>query len=165
MNYLNVFTDGSYNKDKPEFTYGAFCCPELYIGKVFKTSVAEATSMWNVGGELLAAICAMTFISKLAENLETTNESLKVRLYYDYEGVGKWVKREWKAKKPLTRAYVDFVRAKLNTHSNLSVDFIWIKGHNGTKGNEMADELAFDGLCGKKEATNMDELINNILGR
>lgn len=165
MKHLNVYTDGSFDKGRPEYTYGAFCCPDINISKVFKTSVTEATSMWNVGGELLAAICAVTFITKLAETLEGSNEELAVNLYYDYEGVGKWAKKEWKAKKPLTKAYVDFVRAKLNTHQNLKVNFIWIKGHNGTSGNEMADELAYAGLSGKQEADNMNELINKILGR
>ena len=33
-----------------------------------------------------------------------------LELFYDYEGIEKWVTGEWRAKNPLTQTYRDFMR-------------------------------------------------------
>ena len=110
MRQLNIYTDGSYSKADPENTYGGFYCEGICLNQSVKTSVPEATAMWNVGGELLAALTVIKMVASMAEALEKENESLNVNIIYDYEGVGKWCSGEWKAKKTMTIAYRDYVR-------------------------------------------------------
>lgn len=166
MRKVEIYTDGSYNKADQGNTYGGIYMPMSTgsdMNQSVKTSIPEATSMWNVGGELLAAITAVKMVSFMAENLK--DENLVADIIYDYEGIGKWVTGEWKAKKAMTIAYRDYVRKILNRHNNLKINFIWVKGHNGTSGNEMADRIAYEGMIGKRDVSNLDELINEVLGR
>lgn len=166
MRKVVIYTDGSYNKADKDATYGGIYMPMSGcedMSQSVKTSVPEATSMWNVGGELLAALTAVKMVSFMAENLK--DESITADIIYDYEGIGKWVTSEWKAKRTLTIAYRDYVRKMLNKHNNLKINFIWVKGHNGTSGNEMADRIAYEGMTGKRDVSNLDELINEVLGR
>lgn len=163
MKQIDIYTDGSYNKDFPGFTYGAFVSNVASVSA--KTSVEEATSMWNVGGELLAAIAAITFAKEVAHNLANSGESLYVNLYYDYEGVGKWASGDWKAKKPLTKAYRKFYLETVSSVQNMTISLNWVKGHSNVQGNIDADALAKSGLDGNEECLNMDDLINKVLGR
>lgn len=162
---LKLYTDGSYCKDqgRQDTTYGAYCAPQYpNIKETFKTTVPEAVAMWNVGGEILGAICAIRFACACADELKKQNDSLELELYYDYEGVGKWITGEWRAKKPLTQKYVRYVNNMLGSRDNISLKLFWVHGHDGNAGNEMADDLAKNAYM-SDECTNVDELITNIL--
>lgn len=163
MKHLDVYTDGSYNKDMPEFTYGAFVSDVASMS--VKTSISEATDMWNVGGELLAAITALTFIQEMAKHFAENGETLEVNIYSDYEGVVKWASGAWKTKKPLTKAYRKFYLDIANKNPNLRLNLMWVKGHSTTVGNNQADELARKGLSGSQDCKNMDDLIIEVLRR
>lgn len=93
--------------------------------------------MRNVAGELTAAVTIMNLIKDVCGQ-----DSVDVELYYDYEGVEKWVTGEWRANKPATQAYRDFMREMQKTYS---IKFHHVKGHSGVSGNEMADKLARKG--------------------
>lgn len=90
--------------------------------------------------ELMAAIVA----------LETLTRSCKVSLYTDSKyvlnGVTSWMsdwkKRGWKtaSKKPVKNVELwQRLDAATNDHQ---IEWIWVKGHSGDEGNEIADALA-----------------------
>lgn len=89
----------------------------------------ELAEMRNVAGEILGAMAAVKYA------LEHRFPSLTI--YYDYIGIEKWAKDEWKANKPATQAYKEYMN-----NCSIPLTFIKVKGHSGNKGNELADQLA-----------------------
>ena len=94
--------------------------------------------------ELMAAIRA----------LEALNRGCELTLYTDSQYVRKgitewimnWKKRGWKtaAKKPVKNADLwQLLDEQVNKHS---VNWVWVKGHAGNEGNELADDLANKGV-------------------
>jgi ribonuclease HI len=86
------------------------------------------------------------------------NTNIDLTIYSDYNGVQKWIKGEWKAKKPYIKYFVSMVHKSLETIDG-NVNFEWIPGHSGVLGNEKADVLAKD----RNVYENFSEFINNIL--
>ncbi|MED9947073.1 MAG: RNase H family protein, partial [Peptacetobacter hiranonis] len=64
-------------------------------------------------------------------------------IYFDYQGIEKWCTGEWKANKKGTIEYRDFYNS---IKDKLDVSFVKVAAHTGDKYNEMADQLAKDGL-------------------
>lgn len=95
----------------------------------------------NVAGELRAALYVIQQVVMMDV------KELTLDLYYDYDGIEKWVTGEWKANKPETQYYRDEVRKIME---KVKITFHHVKGHTGVFGNETADRLANQGC--KEEA-------------
>ena len=131
-----AYTDGSYNIETTEFSYGAVIFAngaETRLSEKFCDS--ELASMRNVAGEIKGAEAVMRFC--------LNNGIKELDLYYDYEGVEKWCTGEWKTNKEGTAAYKSFydsIKDKLN------VTFNKVKSHSGDTYNDIADGLAKEAL-------------------
>ncbi len=94
--------------------------------------------------ELMAVIMA----------LESLNKQCKVKLtsdsQYVLKGINEWMenwkKRGWKtaAKKPVKN--VDLWQRLDKAREEHSIEWVWVKGHSGHIENEIADELANQGI-------------------
>ena len=127
-----AYTDGSYNIETTEFSYGAVIFAggkEKHLSKKFLDP--ELSSMRNVAGEIKGAEAVMRFCVE--------NNIAELDLYYDYEGVEKWCTGEWQANKEGTIAYKQFYDSIKNM---LSVSFNKVKSHSGDRYNDTADKLA-----------------------
>ena len=91
----------------------------------------EGENGWQVNGEIAAAKIA------IEEAVKAGAAGLEIR--YDYEGVEKWATGRWKRNKTYTREYAEYVR---KAGEKLTVTFSHVKGHSGSKWNDMADTLA-----------------------
>lgn len=151
MQNFIVFTDGSFHI--PGETHGGI----VFWGPDNKPSNAlhvysnnfAFTEMRNVGGEVIAAWCAMLSVAETVKKLnEESMDSYTLNLIYDYEGIGKWATGRWKANKPATKAYVKFVRDLAIEVPNLKINYIWIRGHQSSDsdnfviGNNEADKVS-----------------------
>ena len=145
VNYL-VYTDGSYHVEGE--THGGIVFWDENAGTYLSrthvyTKLNKLTSMWNVGGEIIAAYCAiMMTVNKVKELNNETMDNYKLRLVYDYEGIGKWLTEMWKAKKPATQWFVKEVHKLLKEVPNLQLELIWVKGHGACAGNNEADRVS-----------------------
>ena len=130
-----AYTDGSFNVKNNTAGYAAILTFENGLEKVLSGNITDpqATPLRNVAGELQAVLEAVKAAEEACADLV---------IYYDYEGVEKWVTGEWKAKKEFTQKYRNAVRG-----SFIKVEFHKVAAHTGVEYNERADKLA-KAACG-----------------
>lgn len=86
----------------------------------------------QIAGEVEGAIQA------ICHAIQCKAPTIEIR--HDYQGVGHWARREWKANDPDARRlqnWCDHAR-----ENGVEIQFTWTRGHNGDPGNERADKLA-----------------------
>lgn len=133
-----AYVDGSFSTDKNTYSYGIVIISangkETYSGYGNDLEMAQ---MRNVSGELMGAVEAMKLA--LARNYKN------LYLHYDYAGIEKWAKGQWKTNKAGTKAYKKFYDS---IKDKVDVQFIKVKAHSGVKYNEEADLLAKEAMKG-----------------
>lgn len=135
---IEAYVDGSFNEKLGRYAYG---CVIIKDGNVIhkingSSSNSNYIEMRNVAGELEAAIQAIKWAIK--------NKMKSIRIYHDYQGIACWANGEWKTNKRGTQEYASFIE---KCSSEIRVEFTKVKGHSGQKYNDMADQLAREGLC------------------
>ena len=127
-----AYIDGSYDRETESYSFG---CVLLIDNKEYqfmkKYEKDEFSDMRNVAGEIKGA----GFIMQYCVN----HNIKKINICYDYIGIEKWYKKEWKASSIISIAYVDFCE---KIYDKLEVSFHKIKSHSNNKYNDMADKLA-----------------------
>ncbi len=147
MKYI-AYTDGSYLDDPtygPHYGWAAIVFPEGDVSNVAQLvgsgNDINYINHRNVAGEIFAV---MALCRHCMDVLHLSSEDELV-INHDYEGVANWCKRAdeegfWKAKKPLTIAYRQFMNSGPKTM--FKVTFVHTKGHSGDAGNDIVDRLA-----------------------
>lgn len=135
-NSVIIYTDGACRGNPGPGGWGV----SLRYNGHHKTLSGADNETTNNKMELTAAIMA----------LETLTRPCKIMLYTDskyvLEGITSWMpnwkKRGWKtaAKKPVKN--VDLWQRLDAATQKHEIEWIWVKGHSGDEGNELADELA-----------------------
>ena len=134
---VRAYVDGSYDNASGRFSCGVVIVETDADGKSETTEFnasfddAEAAQQRNVAGEIMG--------SKLAIDKCLADGVKAVEIYHDYEGIGAWADRRWKANNPLTQGYRDYVA---EARKNMDIKFVKVKAHAGNKYNELADKLA-----------------------
>ncbi len=127
-----AYVDGSYNVKTKAFGFGAV----IFHNQMARTfsrgyNDEELAEMRNVAGEIMGSMFAMHYCKE--------HGIKKLQIFYDYEGIAKWCKGEWKVNKPGTIAYRDYYNSMKEF---VDISFVKVKGHSGDKYNDMADALA-----------------------
>ncbi|MFA5470690.1 MAG: viroplasmin family protein [Acholeplasmataceae bacterium] len=130
-NSLNAFTDGSFDEELNISSYGI-----VYIdcngNEVTKGGfIEDSYGSRNITGEIEAVIEAINRAIYFKYNT--------IRIFYDYNGIGKWASKEFKAKTHVAIRFVNFLK---EVKDKINIDFMHVKGHSGIKYNELADTLA-----------------------
>lgn len=137
---LEIYTDGACRGNPGPGGWGAL----LIAGERRKLMHGGAAESTNNRMELTAVI----------EALNALQGKRKLTLYTDskyvLDGINSWIEgwkaRGWKtaAKKPVKNQ--DLWEALDKARNRHDIDWQWVKGHAGNKGNETADELANLGI-------------------
>ncbi len=147
-----IYVDGSYINGC--VGYGIVILKDEKIVAELSGRVPESLVQGTnqVAGELFAVKEAIKWCQE--KGIE------EVSIFYDYEGIEKWVSGSWKAKNPVTQEYVDFI-----SRSGIKIDWHKIYSHTGDHINERADRLAREG-CSDSENTEslISELERKALG-
>jgi len=140
MNKVEIYTDGACRGNPGPGGWGAV----LMYGDKRKEIFGGEHDTTNNRMELMAAI----------KGLESLTRSCELTLYTDSQYVRKgitqwifnWKKRGWKtaAKQPVKNADLwQLLDTQVALHT---INWVWVKGHAGNEGNELADQLANNGV-------------------
>lgn len=141
---ITIHTDGACSGNPGPGGWGALLEWKGHEKELFGGE-AEST---NNRMELKAAIEALNAL-KRPSRVRLVTDSVYVR-----DGVTKWIhgwkKNGWKtaAKKPVKNA--DLWQALEEATKRHTIEWVWVKGHNGDPGNERADALARAGIAALK---------------
>lgn len=134
---LTAYVDGSFDPSIGKYAFGCILLtPE---GEIIRESGngqdPESLAIRNVAGEMLGAMYAVQWA--------VNHGYPSLTIYYDYEGIAKWAKGDWKAKNKRTQQYAEFMNGK---RSYIQLSFQKVKAHSGDHYNEEVDKLAKSAL-------------------
>ncbi|WP_456068881.1 ribonuclease HI [Eubacterium sp.] len=137
MKQIEIYTDGACSGNPGPGGWGAVL---VYNGKEKELSGSEKNTT-NNRMELTAVIMALNALNQPCE-VKLTTDSKYVCDAVNKGWVYSWRKNGWKKsdKKPVLN--VDLWKELLSLLEKHEVEFIWVKGHNGHKYNEICDALA-----------------------
>lgn len=134
---LLAYVDGSYDDSLKKYAFG--CVFLLPDGRVYTEcgngDNPQSLQQRNVTGEMLGAMYAV--------RVAMENNYARLEIYYDYQGIEKWVTGEWRARTELTGKYAEAMRGWAK---RIKLSFIKVPAHSRVYYNEMADRVAKRGL-------------------
>lgn len=134
---LIAYVDGSFDPSIGKYAFG--CILLTPDGEIIRESGngqdPESLAIRNVAGEMLGAMYAVQWA--------INHGYPSLTIYYDYEGIAKWAKGDWKAKNKRTQQYAEFMNGK---RSYIQLSFQKVKAHSGDHYNEEVDKLAKSAL-------------------
>ncbi len=134
---LTAYVDGSFDPSIGKYAFG--CILLTPDGEIIRESGngqdPESLAIRNVAGEMLGAMYAVQWA--------INHGYPSLTIYYDYEGIAKWAKGDWKAKNKRTQQYAEFMNGK---RSYIQLSFQKVKAHSGDHYNEEVDKLAKSAL-------------------
>lgn len=129
-----AYVDGSFDDKSNTYSYGVVLIDNKtereFSGRDRHPNIVE---MRNVAGELLGSVIAVNSAISLGYK--------KIYLHYDFQGIEKWVSKEWKANTPGTKEYASYMD---EVKKRIEIEFIKVKAHSGVKYNEIVDKLAYN---------------------
>ena len=140
MKAVEIFTDGACKGNPGPGGWGAL----IRFGKIEKSLCGGENNTTNNRMELMAAIKALAALSEPCI-VELTTDSQYVR-----KGITEWIinwkKNNWRnsAKKPVKNS--DLWQQLDEEAGRHTIKWLWIKGHSGHRENEIADDLANEGI-------------------
>ena len=145
-----AFVDGSYNSSAEKAGFGVIIIDD----KAVRTPLYKAFTK-KLDSEFLE-------LRNVAAELEGVKEAVKwaieyrksrIKIYYDYAGIGAWADGAWRAKKEITKQYANFIYEK---RTLITIEFCKVPAHSGIEYNEIADKLAKNSLLEKGYKTYND---------
>lgn len=140
MKTVEIFTDGACKGNPGPGGWGAL----IRFGDIEKSLCGGEKQTTNNRMELMAAIEGLRALSEPCQ-VDLTTDSQYVR-----QGITQWMinwkKNGWKtsAKKPVKNS--DLWQSLDEEVARHTVSWHWVKGHSGHRENEIADDLANQGI-------------------
>lgn len=132
--YAVAFSDGSFDIKLGRYAYGVICIDREFKENELYGYAANPKyiSSRNIIGEILGIFNSLDWA--------ITNGYEKIIIFYDYEGLEKWAKKEWNADSDVAKMYVGLLESKYK--DIIEIEFEKVKGHSNNKYNDKADQLA-----------------------
>lgn len=139
--YIVAYTDGSYNEETGDFSYGVCIIDEneREINLCSKIHYEPFSSSRNVAGEVYAVLTALDWA--------VSNGYDRIKIYHDLESLAQWADGTYKATSEISKYYVSRLREQFSGIINF--EFVKVKGHSGNPYNNKADLLAENAFKGE----------------
>lgn len=139
--YIVAFTDGSYDKDTKQYSYGVVIIDNNLVE--FELSGSSKNEAYadsaNIAGEVFGLINALDW--------SVSNNFRKIKIYHDYIGLSEWVTGRWKANSSIALLLVSIIQKKYI--DVVEIAFEHVKGHSNNRFNHKADQLASDAISNR----------------
>ena len=138
--YVELFKDGACKGNPGVGGWGAL----MRFGETEKRLFGAEAETTNNRMELMAVICSLEALTEPCSVSITTDS--KYVLQGMTEWLANWKRRNWQtaAKKPVLN--VDLWKRLDAAAGGHQIEWHWVKGHSGHRENEIADELANQGI-------------------
>ena len=125
-----AYIDGSFKNGMSSYAFLILKDGQIIEEKTEKLPVGHFNKHRNVYGEIMGIV-------KLVEWFEKNNIN-EFKIGFDYSGLEKWAKGEWKANNELTKFYSDFMKKK-----NVKITWVKIPSHSNVDiFNDIVDQNA-----------------------
>lgn len=139
MKKINIYTDGACSGNPGPGGWGAV----LVYNDIEKELSGSEKSTTNNRMELTAVIEALNTLNQPCE-VTLTTDSKYVCDAINKEWVYGWKRNNWRKADKKPALNVDLWEKLLELLETHKVEFVWVKGHNGHKYNEICDKLAVE---------------------
>ena len=134
-----AFTDGGFDSDSKIAGYGVYILQPNDL-KAVEISEVVLTKKFENSNNITPEVMAV----KNAFDWAVSNNYDKIAIFHDYSGIGKWGRKEWKAKSGIAKWFVEKVDSIYT--DILDIKYIWVPGHSNITYNEEADRLATEAI-------------------
>lgn len=139
MKKIEIYTDGACSGNPGK---GGWAAVLVYGSKKKEISGSDKNTT-NNRMELTAVIQALKALKEPCE-VTLTTDSKYVCDAINKKWVYSWKKNNWKKSDKKPALNVDLWQELLELLNNHTVNFVWVKGHDGHKYNERCDRLAVE---------------------
>ncbi len=142
--FVKIYTDGACANNPGKGGFGVVLLYEDNSGKIYKKEFSKGFEMTtNNRMELMAVVYALNLLKKPCD-IELYSDSKYVVDAINQNWLKGWIDRNWKlgTKNPVKN--IDLWKEFLNAKKTHDIKFIWVKGHNDNKYNELCDKLAVE---------------------
>lgn len=134
--FVEIYADGACSGNPGAGGFGAI----LKSGNKVKELSGHEDITTNNRMELLGVISALEALKKPCRARITTDSNYIVKGMTEW--IGEWIKKNWKNSQKKVVLNRDLWERLIRASSPHTLEWIWIKGHNGHVENERCDKLA-----------------------
>jgi len=141
--YVVAYTDGSYNQETNEYSYG-ICIFDYELNEInlySKVAAQTFAASRNIAGEVYGVLTALDWA--------VSNGYEKIKIYHDLESISKWASGEYATNTDISKFYKKILTEKFE--SCIEYSFVKVPGHSNNPYNEKADKLASVALSGERK--------------
>jgi len=151
---ITIYTDGACANNPGAGGYGAVLMYRKNDGTLAQKEISRGFKITtNNRMELLAVIDALKSLKKPC-NITLYSDSKYVVDAINQKWLEGWISKNWKLNSKNPVKNIDLWKRYIEVSKIHKIKFIWVKGHNENKYNEICDKLAVN-------ARNMPELEND----
>lgn len=141
---VKIYTDGACANNPGKGGYGIVLMYEKSNGQIVQKNISKGFNLTtNNRMELLAVIDALNSL-KTPCNIKLYSDSKYVIDAINQNWLKSWQEKNWKLNTKNPVKNIDLWKKFLTAKEPHDIEFIWVKGHNTNKFNNLCDKLAVE---------------------